>query len=212
MAAPYSWTAGVAGQDTGANAGALNIAAVELSHALESATPSGRAYWDDFDLTSPPVPTFYCTAKVTSLGCTPSIRSTGASSATQLSGFTVYSINHPSHKTGTMLYSSTGHAATPFQAGFLCEAAAIKRAIPLSTGGTYPPTNCSGVFSLDINKYAIGDYYPLPYPNPPFANQPAAFLLVPGTAVDAQFWGRDPGYLPPNNSTLSAGIEFTIGV
>jgi subtilisin-like proprotein convertase family protein len=55
-----------------------------------------------------PTATPYCTAKVNSLGCTPSISATGAASATATSGFTLSTVNVINNKPGLYLYTSSG--------------------------------------------------------------------------------------------------------
>lgn len=150
----------------------------------------------------PPPPVVYCTAKTNSLGCTPSIGASGLASATANSGFVVQANNLRNNKVGILFYTNGGQAATPFTGGFLCVGGALKRVQGLNSNGTPAPTNdCSGLFSVDMNAFAQGQ----------LGGNPNAFLLVPGTVVDCQFWGRDPGFTAPNNTQLTDGVEYTIG-
>lgn len=146
-------------------------------------------------------PVTYCIPKMNSLGCIPSIGSFGISSATQGSGFIVATMNVINNKPGLYLYSNTGPAAFPFQGGLLCVNTPIRRSIPLTSGGSPPPNNCSGQYQLDLNAFAVGA----------LVGQPAPFLTMPGVVVNAQCWGRDQGFPAPNNSTLSNGLQFTVG-
>jgi hypothetical protein len=143
----------------------------------------------------------YCTAKINSLGCTPSISATGVPSATAGAGFVVSGGSVRNQKPGLLLYSTNGQAATPFQGGFLCIAAPVRRSVPLSSGGSPLPANdCSGVYSIDMNAFAVGA----------LGGNPAPALAIVGTVVDGQFWGRDPGFPFPNNSTLSNALEYHV--
>jgi len=159
---------------------------------------------DDMELDSGPtcaVPVVYCTAKVNSLGCLPSIGFSGASSAAAFSGFTIKAGLVRNQKSGLLFYGTTGQAATPFQNGTLCVNSPIKRTGASSSGGNALPANdCSGAYSIDMNAFAHSAGPPVPLPA----------LLVPGTVVDCQWWGRDPGFPAPNNTTLSNGLEYTV--
>jgi hypothetical protein len=145
--------------------------------------------------------TIYCTAKITSNSCTPSIGSSGAASATAGSGFIVSATNVINNKNGLLFYGTTGQASLPFQGGTLCVKVPVRRTGSTNSGGNPPPNDCSGVFSLDMNAFAVS-------PGPPV---PAPALTVPGTVVDCQWWGRDPGFAAPNNTQLSNGLEYTVG-
>lgn len=148
------------------------------------------------------VPTTYCTAKVNSLFCTPSIGSSGTPSATALSGFTLSTINVINNKPGLYLYTNAGQAAVAFQGGLRCVNVPLKRSVPINSAGSAPPNNCTGNYSIDFNAFGHGQLVP--------PGTPAPYLLIAGTVVDAQCWGRDNGFVAPNNSTLSNGLEFTI--
>ncbi|HTF89907.1 MAG TPA: hypothetical protein VK843_15945 [Planctomycetota bacterium] len=143
----------------------------------------------------------YCTAKVNSQGCTPAIAWNGIPSATAGSGFTISASNVLNNKVGLLLYTNGPAAAAPFQGGYLCVGAPVKRSVPVNSGGSPPPSNCTGLFAIDLNLFAVGG----------LGGMPAPYLTVAGTGIHAQWWGRDPGLPFPNNSSLSDALQFTIG-
>ncbi len=142
----------------------------------------------------------HCVAKTNSLGCLPSISATGIPSATANSGFVVQSANMRNKKAGMLLYGVNGAASVPFQGGTLCLAAPVKRSNALNSGGSPTGADCSGVYSIDFNSFARGL----------LGGTPLAALSLPGTTVDCQFWGRDPGFSAPNDTQLSNGLRFLI--
>jgi subtilase family protein len=148
------------------------------------------------------IPSFtYCVAKTNSLGCTPYIDSSGVASASSTSGFTVYGYNVRNNKSGILFYGTTGQNSAPFQGGTLCVAAPIKRTPSVNSGGSPNPANdCTGMYQIDMNAFAHGV----------LGGNPIAGLKVVGTTVNCQWWGRDPGFAAPNNTTLTDGLQYVV--
>ncbi len=146
-------------------------------------------------------PVAYCTAKVNSLGCTPAIGWSGVSSASASSGFDVHAGSVRNNKPGLMLYSVGGRALVPFSGGLLCFSSQARNSPALASGGSSSGNDCTGSYSIDVNAFASGA----------LGGNPLPALRVQGTAVCAQFWGRDPGFVPPSATTLSDGLEYVVG-
>ncbi len=144
----------------------------------------------------------FCVAKLNSLGCTPAIGALGVPSAGAASGFTVSVQQVLNNKPGLLLYGFSGAASGPFQGGTLCVAPPLSRSIGLLSGGNPPPNDCSGVYAIDMNAFAQGA----------LGGNPKPALRIAGSVVNCQAWGRDPGFAAPNGSSLSDGLEFTIGL
>ncbi|MBM4393755.1 MAG: hypothetical protein FJ090_21725, partial [Deltaproteobacteria bacterium] len=143
----------------------------------------------------------YCTSKVNSLGCTPRIRASGLPSSSSGQGFLVTAGRVLNQKPGLLLYGIHGPAATPFQGGFLCVAPPVRRTPAVNSfGSALPASDCTGIYAIDMNAFAIGALGGTPHPA----------LTAGGTVVNCQWWGRDPGFPAPNNTTLTEGLEYTI--
>ncbi len=150
-----------------------------------------------FDLSD--APSGYCTAKMNSLGCTPLMSFSGASSASATNGFEVRCSLVRNQKSGLLVYSLAGPAAAPFQGGYVCVAAPRRRTPATSSGGAASGDDCSGVFALDLNAFAAGL----------LGGAPAPELSVAGTSVHCQQWSRDPGAIA--GSGLSSGLRYVVG-
>lgn len=148
----------------------------------------------------PPTPlSVYCAAKTNSLGCVPAIEASGGSSATAGSGFLVTGVHIRNNRSGFLFYGVNGSASLPFQGGTKCVNPPIKRTPVQNSLGTPAPANdCSGIYALDMNAFALGG----------LGGNPLPALSMPGTVVNCQWWGRDEG----SNVTLTDGLEYTIGL
>jgi hypothetical protein len=155
----------------------------------------------------------FCTPKASLVCGTPVISATGTSSATATSGFTISASPARNNKSGILLYNTTRVSpGVPFQGGTLCvDPMGLRRAGSTNSLGGCGANNCTGIFSLDINAFAsstwtVPDCNGAPSGIPP--NNPAAFLLTPGTTVHVQWWGRDS---VATGSYVSSGLSYVVG-
>ena len=137
-------------------------------------------------------PTVYCTAKVNSAGCTPAMAFAGSPSASAGSGFDLSASQILDNKFGLLFYSKTGPDSSPFMGGTLCVKPPLVRT-PIQNSGGSPP--CGGTFSFDFNAYIASGADP---------------ALISGQQVWSQYWSRDPGFAPPDNTNPTDAVEFTI--
>ncbi len=136
----------------------------------------------------------HCTAKPNSLGCSPSISGEGFPSPTAWSGYTIRASNVRSVTNGVLQFGVGGRAAAPFAGGVLCTAGPVRRTAVQSSGGLVGASpDCSGQWEVDFNSWMSLNT-----------------ALPAGVTMQAQWLGRDGGFAPPDNWTLSDALEFTL--
>lgn len=181
----YSSTPGLSAASTGAD---LNQDGRSDVVAGFTAVGQVHAY-----LTNCPIPETYCSAKLNSLGCLPSIGYSGVMSVSVgTDNFNVVAQNVRNNMTGLMFWGEQP-ANVPFGGGIRCVGTPLVRTPAQTSGGSTTLIDCSGSYSFHFSRaYA------------------ASFAVVPGTTLYCQYWSRDPGYSPPNNVGLTAGLRFTV--
>jgi hypothetical protein len=154
---------------------------------------TGDVYGQRIDPAVPQPPAAYCTAQVNSAGCTPLIVWSGTPSATAPTPFDITAVNVLNNKNGLLFYGVSGPLFAPFAGGTKCAAPPTRRTGVQDSGGTPVGLDCSGVFEIDFN---------VPIQN---GVDPA---LVPGQAVYAQYWSRDPA--SPSTTNLTNALQLMI--
>jgi hypothetical protein len=141
----------------------------------------------------PLAPSNYCTAKVNSLGCIPTMGYSGTPVLSSANNFHLLATNVISHKAG-MVYWSPEADSTPVFGGTRCVGGhGAWRTGFQNSGGTVGQTDCSGVFDFPFTySYMVGKGIPA------------------GCTLYAQYFYRDPGFPAPNSVGLTDGLRFTV--
>ena len=141
--------------------------------------------------------TTYCVPKLNSCGQLPQISSTGQSSATQTSGYTVSADGAKAGRAGLVLYSMNGRATLSVSGGTLCMWPPLRRGLAVFSAGGTPGPACDASFTIDWNAFASGA----------MGGNPAPFLQTLGQRVQLQWWGRDTA---AHGSYLSNALDYTV--
>jgi probable HAF family extracellular repeat protein len=142
-----------------------------------------------------PVATVYCTAGISTHGCTAAISATHNPSLTSAFACSIDVTGVEGAKTGIIFYGLQS-AGLPWATGsssFLCVKAPTQRTAVQSSGGT--PNFCNGTFSLNWDAYQAA--------NPSALGQPWHL----GSKAYVQGWFRDPP--APKTTNLSNAVEIT---
>lgn len=139
-----------------------------------------------------PLPTTFCTAKINSLGCTPTIVWSGVPSASAGSGFIVGAQQVLPLMSGALRYSSRGNDH-PWQGGLICTTAGNPGRLWPQLASSSGPPPCTGEYAFDFNQFVASGANP---------------MLIAGQRVFVQYYMRDPG--SPGGYGFSNGLDFTI--
>jgi hypothetical protein len=145
----------------------------------------------------PSGPFTYCVGRENSCALLPELAYEGAPSATAGSGFTISARSARDGKPGLLLYTSQGPGSAPLLGGTLCLWPKGVRRTPLFSATNGTPNQCDAEFTIDVNAFAAGA----------MGGNPMSYLVVPGTRINVQMWGRDVQGL----SFLSNGGQYVNG-
>ena len=137
-------------------------------------------------------PAVYCESQINSLGCTPSISSSGIASASGAQSFDIRATNVINNVSG-LLYYSFEPQSTPYYGGTLCVRQPLHRTHAQNSGGNPGASDCSGTLSFDFNAFLQSGADP---------------ALVAGKLVFAQYWSRDAQ--APSHRNTSDALAFYI--
>jgi hypothetical protein len=140
----------------------------------------------------PSFPSSYCTSKTNSLGCAPSMGSTGFASLSSSAAFTVSCFNAINQTSGLFFYAHHPNA-TPFQGGTMCVGFPLRRTALINAGGSASGADCSGVLQFDFKTHLQSG---------------ADATLVAGSEVFLQCWSRDPA--SASTTSLSNAVRFLV--
>lgn len=160
---------------------------------LDEIRMTDRALQPSEFLDAPRLPCMYCTPKVNSQGCTPSVGFSGLPSLSGPDDFIITATNVLNNKPGMLLWSATP-ANSPHWGGTLCLGGSIVRTPIQWAGGNSGPDDCSGSYSFHFSQAYM-----------------ALHFMSAGTETFAQYWSRDPAFTNPNNVGLTDALHFTIG-
>jgi len=141
-------------------------------------------------------PTSYCTAGTTTNGCTPQMLFTGVASAAGGLGGMLTASNVEGQRSGLIFFGFQQQAIpwSPLSSSFLCVKTPTQRSLIQNSGGVAGQCNGNMVFYLNALVQAQ---------NGMLLGQP----VVPGLAVHAQGWFRDPP--APKSTNLTNAITVT---
>jgi hypothetical protein len=137
-------------------------------------------------------PHVFCTAKVNSLLCVPTVSFSGNPSASSASPFTIGAGQVLSQKSGIFFYGY-GAASNPYQGGYMCVQPPLRRTPTQNSGGSPSGADCTGTLVFDMNARIQSGVDP---------------NLTVGATVAGQFFYRDPG--DPFTTGLTSAVTFVV--
>jgi Tol biopolymer transport system component len=134
--------------------------------------------------------TVYCTSKTNSLGCNPLIIPVGTPRASGFDAFFLTGVAQIGNKSGLLFWGSL-EASIPFAGGWLCVRPPVVRTPVQNSGGS--GGSCNGTFSFHMTQAYMVQHG-----------------IGAGDTLHGQYWARDPGFVPPNNISLSNAATWVV--